>query len=143
MMSQGWMGSDFSNKDISKSTDILEQYDHNLISQEDADGHTVYVIEAIPHEDAPVVWGKEQMVIRDDFVLISQTYFDQDMQPLKKLQSLEIGELGGRMMATRMRMVDLEQPEQYTEVAYEEMDFDVELEDKLFTVFALQSGSRR
>ena len=58
MMSQGWMGSDFSNKDISKSTDILDQYDHSLISQSQQDGHTVYTIEAIPHEDAAIVWGQ-------------------------------------------------------------------------------------
>ena len=31
MMNQSWMGSDFSNKDISKSTDILDQYDHKLL----------------------------------------------------------------------------------------------------------------
>ncbi len=59
MMNQGWMGSDFSNKDISKSTDILDQYDHILTARSEADGHTVYTIEAIPHEDAAIVWGKE------------------------------------------------------------------------------------
>ncbi len=59
MMSQGWMGSDFSNKDISKSTDILEQYDHKLVSQEVEDGYTVYTIEAIPHEDAAIVWVRK------------------------------------------------------------------------------------
>ena len=30
MMSQSWIGSDFSNKDISKSTDIIDLYDHVL-----------------------------------------------------------------------------------------------------------------
>jgi outer membrane lipoprotein-sorting protein len=70
MMSQGWMGSDFSNKDISKSTDILDQYDHRLIDQAQEDGHTVYTIEAIPHEDAAIVWGKEILKIRDDFVIL-------------------------------------------------------------------------
>jgi len=31
MMNQSWMGSDFTNKDISKSTDIIDQYDHRLL----------------------------------------------------------------------------------------------------------------
>ena len=31
MMNQSWMGSDLSNKDISKSTDIIDQYDHTLL----------------------------------------------------------------------------------------------------------------
>ena len=36
MMNQSWMGSDFSNKDISKSTDIIDQYDHSLLEIERA-----------------------------------------------------------------------------------------------------------
>ena len=41
MMNQGWMGSDFSNKDISKSTDILNQYEHKFVTQTVEDGHMV------------------------------------------------------------------------------------------------------
>ena len=143
MMSQSWAGSDFSYNDLSRSDKWLKHYNLALIATEQVDGHTIYTIDAVPKEDAPVVWGKEQMQIRDDFALVSQTYFDQDMVPVKKLESLKIAELGGRMMATHMRMLDLEQPEQYTEVVYDAMDFDVELDDRLFTVFSLQSGSTR
>ena len=143
MMSQSWAGSDFSYNDLSRSDKWLRHYTLNLVSTETEAGHTIYTVDAIPHEDAPVVWGKERMIIRDDLVLIEQTFFDQDMQPVKQLKSLEIGELGGRMMATRVRMTDLEEPDNFTEVSYENMSFDVELEDRLFTVFALQSGRTR
>ncbi len=34
--------------------------------QEEHEGHVVYVIESIPHEDAAVVWGKEVLRVRDD-----------------------------------------------------------------------------
>src|SRR5210317_2295790 len=44
MMSQSWMGSDFSNKDISKSTDIIDQYDHELTATEEKDGRLHYTI---------------------------------------------------------------------------------------------------
>ncbi|MEQ8690709.1 MAG: outer membrane lipoprotein-sorting protein [Pseudomonadales bacterium] len=143
MMSQSWAGSDFSYNDLSRSDKWLRHYRLELVEQEQQGEHMVYTIDAIPHEDAPVVWGKEQMVIRDDYVLLRQTFYDQDMTPIKELESLAIGEMGGRMMATRMRMTDLEEPEHYTEVSYEAMDFDVQLEDRLFTVFALQSGQTR
>lgn len=143
MMSQSWAGSDFSYNDLSRSDKWLRHYRLELVSSRESDGHTIYTIDAIPNEDAPVVWGKEQMVIRDDLVLLEQTYFDQDMQPLKQMKSLEIGQMGGRMMATRMRMLEFETPDQFTEVAYDEMQFDVELEDRQFTVFSLQSGRSR
>lgn len=143
MMSQSWAGSDFSYNDLSRSDKWLHDYDLELVAGEEDGGHTVYTIDAIPKEDAPVVWGKEQMVIRDDFVLLELTYFDQDLEPLKQMRTLAIDEMDGRMVARTMRMVDLEAPEQYTEVSYDSMDFDVELEDRLFTVFALQSGRSR
>ena len=31
MMGQSWMGSDFSNKDVAKADDIIDQYDHTLL----------------------------------------------------------------------------------------------------------------
>ena len=140
MMSQSWAGSDFSYNDLSRSDTWLRHYDLDLFATIETDGHTVYTIDAIPKDDAPVVWGKEQMVVRDDFVLVELTFFDQELIPIKKMQSIEIGELGGRMMATRMRMVEMEKPDQYTEISYDAMDFDVKLEDRMFTLFALQSG---
>jgi hypothetical protein len=143
MMSQSWAGSDFSYNDLSRSDKWLRHYKLNLVATRQEDGHAIYTIDAVPLEDAPVVWGKEQMVIRDDYVLLEQTYFDQDLVPLKKMQTLAVAEMGGRMLATKMRMFDLDAPDEFTEVAYESIDFDVELEDRLFTVFSLQSGRTR
>ena len=79
-------------------------------------------------------------MIRDDFVLLDLLYFDQDMVPVKRMRALEIGELGGRKMATLLRMEDLEEAGNFTEVRYDDMSFDVALEDRLFTVFSLRSG---
>src|SRR5215510_1118280 len=58
MMSQSWMGSDFSYNDLSKSEDILTQYTHRVTATETSGGHTVWTIESIPKPGAPVVWGK-------------------------------------------------------------------------------------
>ena len=53
------------------------------------------------------------------------------------------GQLGGRIMATRMRMQDVAKPDQYTELEYLDMDFDVDVPDRMFTLFSLQSGRNR
>ncbi len=143
MMSQSWAGSDFSYNDLSRSDKYLRHYDLELIEVAKQDGHTVYTIDALPREDAPVVWGKERMIIRDDHVMLELTYFDQEMVPLKQMSALEIGELGGRTIAVTIRMVDLEEGSSFTEVRYDSIDFDVALEDRMFTTFALQSGRSR
>jgi outer membrane lipoprotein-sorting protein len=140
MMSQGWAGSDFSYSDLSRTDQLLHQYDLTLVSTETRDGHQVYTVDAVPHDDAPVVWGKERIVLRDDHVLLGQTFFDQALQPLKRLESLEIKALGGRTFATRMRMVPLDKVDSWTEIDYDDAKFDIAIDDGMFTVFALQSG---
>ena len=143
MMSQSWAGSDFSYNDMSRSDKWLRDYTLNHVDTEQDEGLAVYVIDATPREDAAVVWGKEQLRIREDLVLLELTYFDQDMEPVRRMVSLAIGELGGRVMATRMRMQEVDKPEQYTELEYLDMDFDVDVPDRMFTLFSLQSGRSR
>ena len=133
MMGQSWMGSDFSNKDVSRADTIVDQYDHTLLGEEKNDGHTVYLVESIPHEDAAVVWGKEVLKVRDDHVLLSQDFYDQDGKLVKALRSLEIGEMGGRTLAVRQRMEKLEAENEWTEMIIESMGFDLDLSDSLFT----------
>jgi outer membrane lipoprotein-sorting protein len=133
MMGQSWLGSDFSNKDVSRADTIVDQYDHSLLEKEESEGHTVYVIESIPHEEAAVVWGKEVLKVRDDNVLVSQDFYDQDGKLVKSLRSLKIGEMGGRVLALQQRMVKLEADDEWTEILIENMSFDLELSDNLFT----------
>lgn len=140
LMSQSWGGSDFSYTDLSRSDSWLDDYDLSIDSARIEDGHRIYTLVAIPHDDAPVVWGKEEMVIRDDYVLLLHTFFDQNMEPLKKMEALEVGEVDGRMMATRSRMSKLASPEKYTELIWTTADFDVEVDDQMFTLFYLKSG---
>ena len=140
LMSQSWGGSDFSYTDLSRSDNWLDDYDLSISAVKTEDDHKIYTLVAIPHDDAPVVWGKEEMIIRDDYVLLLHKFYDQSLEPLKKMETLEIDERDGRMMATRMRMVKLESPEKYTELIWGKTDFDVELEDQMFTLFYLKSG---
>jgi outer membrane lipoprotein-sorting protein len=139
MMSQSWMGSDFSNKDISKSTDIIDQYDHRLLETREQDGHAVYVIESIPHEEAAVVWGKEVLSIRDDYVLLEQQFWDQDGILVKTMQAREIKELGGRSVASIIRMGKLDTPNEWTEMSVQDIEFDVSHPDSLFTLSNLRN----
>ena len=139
MMSQSWMGSDFSNKDISKSTDIIDQYDHSLLETRKQDGHEVYVIESIPHEEAAVVWGKEVLTIRDDHVLLEQQFWDQDGILVKTMKALEIKELGGRTVASIIRMGKVDTPDEWTEMSVQAIEFDVSHPDSLFTLSNLRN----
>ena len=139
MMSQSWMGSDFSNKDISRADDIIDQYVHTLLEETEADGHTLYVIESVPLEDAAVVWGKEVLTIRDDHIVLEHAFFDQDGDLVKSMISLEVGEMGGRKVAIRQRMQKTDVGNEWTEIRLDAVEYDVELSDNLFTLSSLRN----
>ena len=139
MMAQSWMGSDFSNKDIARADDIIDQYDHTIIKSEEIDGIVVHEIESIPHEDAAVVWGREVLKIREDHVVLEHAFYDQDGALVKKLVSLDVGEMGGRMIAKRQRMVKTDNTEEWTEVSVIDVEYEVDLKDSLFTLSNLRN----
>jgi hypothetical protein len=139
MMGQSWMGSDFSNKDISRGSDIVDEYDHTLISEQESDGHVVYEIESVPHEDAAVVWGKEVLRIRDDYVMLEQGFYDQDGELVKVLRTLEVADMGGRTVAARQRMEKPDEPDAWTEINVDVVEFDVDLSDNIFTLSNLRN----
>ncbi|MGI9233143.1 MAG: outer membrane lipoprotein-sorting protein [Woeseiaceae bacterium] len=139
MMGQSWMGSDFSNKDVARADDIIDQYDHSLLSREELDGVVVYDIESIPHEDAAVVWGREVLRIREDHVVLEHAFYDQDGELVKKLVSLEIGEMGGRTIAMRQRMAKTEKPGEWTEISVLDIEYEIDLKDSLFTLSNLRN----
>lgn len=140
MMSQSWAGSDFSYEDLARSDNLLTRYALSLKADSPQEGHPVWVVSAEPHADAPVVWGREEVVIRDDDVVLAHRFFDQDLKLVKTMETLTVGTLSGRTFATRMRMHKAETPDAWTEVEWREATFDLDLADGLFTQFSLQHG---
>ena len=139
MMGQSWMGSDFSNKDVAKADDIVDEYQHSILKTEEIDGVTVYDIRSIPNEDAAIVWGSEVMRIRDDHVVVQHSYYDQDDELVKTLETLEIVEMGGRLIAKRQRMSKADEPDEWTEIQVNDVEYGVELKDSVFTLSNLRN----
>ena len=139
MMGQSWMGSDFSNKDVARADDIVDQYEHTLLSMSTQDEHTVYEIESVPFEEAAVVWGREVLLIRDDYVVLEHRFYDQDGALVKALTTLEIDDMGGRTVASRQRMQKTDKEGEWTEIRVDRVEYDVAVTDGLFTLSNLRN----
>ncbi|MEL7611093.1 outer membrane lipoprotein-sorting protein [Vreelandella titanicae] len=139
MMSQQWMGSDFSNNEISRSDSILQDYSHKLVGESMEGDHRIFRLELTPHEHSPVVWGHVELDIRDDFILMRQAFFDQQGELVKEMKTNEVVFMGGRMVAARQRMESSDQPGEWTEIIIEEAEFDMEISPRLFSVASLRN----
>ena len=134
MMNQSWMGSDFSNNDLAKADDLIDQYTHRLLATESHEGHKLYVIESKPLETAPVVWGREVIKIRDDHILMEHAFYDQSDVLVKRLATTEVKMMGGKMIAARERMQRIDKPQEWTDIVTREARFGLNLPAGTFTL---------
>lgn len=139
MSHQSWMGSDFSNNDVARADDLIDKYTHRIIETGQHNGHTVYVIESVPHEDAPVVWGKELITVRDDHVLLEHQFYDQDNVLVKKLVTREIKFIAGKNLATIERMQKVDVDDEWTEFRLKSIQFDANISKNTFTLSNLRN----
>ena len=142
MMSQSWMGSDFSNNDLAKSDSLLTDYSHSIVGTEMHEGKAVYLIKSLPKPDAPVIWGMQMLKIREDFIWLSEVFFDEDLKPVKEMTMLEIQMLGGKLYPKIWRVNKTDQEDSYTQLTYKALSFKDSLPDNLFTLSSLQKARR-
>ena len=142
MMSQSWMGSDFSNNDLSKTDTILDQYRHEIIGQRTLDGWLVYDVRSIPKEDAPVVWGKQELSIRSDGIMLRQAFFDEDMLLVKTLSARDVKMMGGRLFPAEWIMQRADTQDRFTRLVYLEVAFDTKLKPNVLTIANLKNWRR-
>jgi len=142
MMSQSWMGSDFSNNDLAKSDSFVNDYIHSIIGTETHDGQKVYVIKSMPKPDAPVIWGMQMLKIREDLIWLSQEFFDEDFKSVKRMTTLEIQMMGGKLYPKVWRMRETDKEDRYTQLTYSSLTFKSDLPDSLFTLTSLRKARR-
>ena len=142
MMSQAWMGSDFSNDDLSKTDSLINDYVHTIIGSETHEGKKVYLIKSIPKPEAPVVWGMQKFKIREDNIFLRQEFYDEDFKLVKTLTTLEIQMLAGKLFPRVWKMQKADMTDEYTLLAYKELKFDQDLPDRLFTLSSLKTKKR-
>ena len=134
MMSQSWMGTDFTNDDLVKEASIVEDYDHSILKDSMIDDRSCYIIQMLPKPQSSVVWGKVMLAIdKKDFIMMHGTYFDEDGQLVNTMHCSDIKMLGGKLLPARMEMVPAEKAGNKTVLIYNLLEFDRPVDDNFFT----------
>lgn len=135
MMSQSWMGSDFSNDDLVQESSNVNDYTHQILGEEQIGAYNCYKIEMIPDEDAAVVWGKVIMWIdKVNFLSLKVQFYDEDDYLVSTMNSSNIQTMGGRLIPTRMEMIPEDDPGNMTIVEYLSVNFDIQIADNFFSI---------
>jgi outer membrane lipoprotein-sorting protein len=139
MMAQSWMGSDFSNNDLAKSDSILKDYTHEIVGRDTHQGQNVFIVRSMPRPHAPVVWGMQELRIREDSILLSQEFFDEDLEPVKIMTTSELEVMDGRLFPRTWVMRKSEARDEYTRLVHHEVEFLDDLPERLFTLSSLRN----
>jgi outer membrane lipoprotein-sorting protein len=134
MMSQGWMGSDYTNDDILKESSAVDDYRHELIGEEVIDGRSCYKIKMVAREEAAVIWGSQtRWIDKNEFLVLRAELFDEDGVIVRTETGSDIKKMDGRMIQTRMELIPADEPGNKTVVVIKDMKFNVPIEDSFFS----------
>ena len=134
MLSQGWMGSDYTNDDILKESSIVYDYNHKILKEEDYLGYKCYVIEFMPKADAAVVWGKiVAYITKGSYFNLKSEFYDEEGVLVKTHLSSNIKKMDDREIPTYMEIIPADNPGNKTIVTIDQIDFDVDIQDNFFS----------
>jgi outer membrane lipoprotein-sorting protein len=134
MMSQSWMGTDFTNDDLVKESSFVTDFTQTILNDSTIQGRVCYKIQLIPKPEAAVVWGKIIVFIdKKDFLQMRSEFYDEDGTLVNIMSSTEIKNLGGRMLPSVFEMIPADKPGNKTMIIYQSLTFDQPIADDFFT----------
>lgn len=134
MMMQSWMGTDMTNDDLVRESSNVEDYTHKILGEETIDGRKTWKIELTPKPEAPVVWGKVILYIdQQDYIQLRSEMYDEDGFLVNTMNSSNVQEMGGKMIATRSELVPEDKPGHKTIMTITSAKFDEPIADGFFT----------
>ncbi len=134
MMSQGWMGSDYSNDDIINQNSLLDNYTHKIVGSESIDGRECYKIESVPKEDADIVWGKKiSWISKEGFWVLKSQSYDDDGLLVRTETASQIKAFGKKKLPSLYTVVPADEEGHKTVFELLKIDFDIKIDEKFFS----------
>lgn len=135
MMSQSWMGSDFTNDDLVNASSLVDDYTHTLLGEEEIDGHASYVIEMVPTPENPVVYEKViQYVSKEHYLPVRTENYDERDNLVNTIHWREYKTMGGRLTPSVMEVIPEDQSDRKTVISTHAADFGIDISERFFSI---------
>lgn len=140
MMSQSWMGSDFTNDDLVREASEITDYVHEIIGTESIDNQECWKIEMTPKPDAPVVWGKIiTWISKEHYLQLKAEYYDEEEELINIMKASNIQIMGGRTITTKLEMIPVDKEGHKTVITYQSVIFNEPITDDFFSIQNLKN----
>ena len=134
MMSQGWMGSDYTNDDILRESSVVYDYTHEIIGEEAVNERICYKIKMVAKEDAAVIWGHQiRWIDKNDFLIMKVELYDEDGYLVRTELGTNIKMMDERLIPTILELIPAEEENQKTIVEIKEIEFNIPVDESFFS----------
>jgi len=130
-----FVGSDFTYEDISGRD--VDADTHTLVGEEACDGATCYVVESVPNDGDPEYARKVSYIDTTSFLSLKEEYYDGRGATIRVYTADAIEAIGGYPTVTARTMSDMTMGHR-TEVVFESVEYDVGLDEDVFTERSLR-----
>lgn len=134
MMSQGWMGSDYTNDDILKESSMVNDYNHEIIGTEKIQGKECYKIKMTAKEDAAVIWGHQiRWIEKANFLFLKAELYDEDGYLIRTETGSDVKMMDGRLIPTKIELIPEDEEGYKTILEIKKIQFNVNIPDQFFS----------
>lgn len=134
MMSQGWMGSDYTNEDILNESSVVEDYHHEKMGEETINNRVCYKIKLTPREDATVIWGHQiRWIDKADFLFLRAEMYDVEGYLVRTETGSDIKTMDGRLIPTHLEINPVEEEGRKTLVDIREIEYNIDIDESFFS----------
>jgi outer membrane lipoprotein-sorting protein len=134
MMSQGWMGSDYTNDDILRESSVVDDYTHSFEGEENIGDRLCYKIRLTAKEDRDVLWSRQEWwVDKKDFIVLKTELYDEDGYLVRTENASDLKVMDGRLLPTYIELVPAESEGHKTILRITEMKFNIRLDESFFS----------
>ena len=135
MMSQSWMGSDFTNDDLLKEASIVKDYTHKIIGSDTIDGYDCYKIKLLPKPEAAVVWGKIiTWIAKGKYYQLKTEFYDETGELINTQIGKNIKRMSNRTLPSVMEMIPADKEGFKTVIELIDIKFNKNIPDRFFSL---------
>jgi outer membrane lipoprotein-sorting protein len=134
MMSQGWMGSDYTNDDVLKESSVVNDYTHEILGEENIGGLICYKIKMTAKENAKIVWGHQiRWIDKKDLLVVRAELYDESGELVRTEVGSDVRVFDGRTIPSRIELLPAEDPGNKTILEIKEVKFNIQIEESFFS----------
>ena len=139
MMMQSWMGSDFTNDDLVKESEIVNDYTHRLLGSESKQGKDCYKLELIPKPDAAIVWDKIiAWVDKETYLPVVEDFYDERGGKVRTMEFSDVRRANDRLYPFKFTLTPLNKEGHQTILETVRIKFNVRIKKRVFSLKNLE-----